>query len=328
MHNGFQAGERVLITGASGFLGTNLVEACLRCGVAVINLDQAPPRNGAHRPVWKEVAPLDGIAVSAAVADFRPTLVFHLGARTDLHGRTLDDYAENIEGVRVMIDACNAVPDIRRVIFVSSRLVCRIGYQPRGDDDYCPTTLYGESKMVGERIVREADPQYDWLIVRPTSIWGPWFGAPYRGFFDTVANGRYFHIKHRAVKKSYGYVGNTVYQLERLANTPAAVLHRRMFYLADYPPTDLREMANLIQRHTQARRIRTIPQWPLTLVARAGNLLQRAGWSEPPLTTFRLNNLTTEMVYDLAPLQDAVGPLPYSLEHGVRDTVSWMRQQS
>jgi GlcNAc-P-P-Und epimerase len=325
-HDGFRADERVLVTGASGFIGTNLVEVCVAAGVDVANLDPLPPRNEAHRSLWKRVDPLDGRAVSSAVADFRPTLVFHLGARTDLHGKTLADYAHNVQGVRTIIEACNATPSIRRVVFASSRLVCRIGYQPRGEDDYCPTTPYGKSKVVGEQIVREADHRYEWMIVRPTSIWGPWFAVPYRDFFDTVAHGRYFHIRSRAVKKSFGYVGNTVYELERLAYAPDPL--GRTFYLGDYPPTDLREMATLIQRNTKARDIRTIPLWPLKLAARAGDLLQRAGWSEPPLTSFRLNNLLTEMVYDLKPLQDAVGPLPYSLGEGVRETVSWMRRLS
>jgi nucleoside-diphosphate-sugar epimerase len=180
--------------------------------------------------------------------------------------------------------------------------------------------------MVGEKIVREAEHRYEWLIVRPTSIWGPWFAVPYRDFFDTVAHGRFFHIRGRAVKKSFGYVGNTVYELGRLAYAQAPL--GRTLYLGDYPPTDLREMATLIQSNTDARRIRTIPLWPLDLAARVGDLLQRAGWSEPPLTSFRLNNLLTEMVYDLEPLRDAVGPLPFSLDEGVRETVGWIQRMN
>jgi nucleoside-diphosphate-sugar epimerase len=324
-HQGLAARERVLVTGGSGFIGTNLIEACLGAGITVMNLDPEPPRNPKQLPLWTKVDTLDSSAVTASVDDFDPTLVFHLGARTDLHGRTTADYAQNIQGVRAIIEASNAASNIRRVIFASSRLVCRIGYQPKHDEDYCATTPYGQSKVVGEQIVRAAEHHYEWLIVRPTSIWGPWFAVPYRDFFDAVARGRYFHIKGQSIKKSFGYVGNTVYQLQRLAY--AANVAGQTIYLGDYPPTDLRIMANLIQRNTEASEVRTIPLWPLSLAARGGDLLQRGGWSEPPLTTFRLNNLLTEMVYDMHPLRDAVGSLPYSLEDGVRETVAWMRQQ-
>jgi nucleoside-diphosphate-sugar epimerase len=324
-HEGLRSGERVLVTGGSGFIGTNLVAACLRTGITTMNIDPEPPRNQTQRDIWKKIDTLDSSAVAAAVGEFGPTLVFHLGARTDLHGRTPADYAQNIQGVRAIIDACNSASEIRRVIFASSRLVCRIGYQPSRDDDYCPTTPYGQSKVIGEQIVRAADHSYEWMIVRPTSIWGPWFGVPYRDFFDSVARGRYFHVRHRAVKKSFGYVGNTVYQLERLAYASKPL--RRTIYLGDYPPTDLHEMADLIQRNTHASKIRTISLWPLQIAARTGDILQHAGWSEPPLTTFRLNNLLTEMVYDLDPLREAVGPLPYSLEDGVRETSKWIDQR-
>jgi nucleoside-diphosphate-sugar epimerase len=323
----FHPDERVLVTGGSGFIGTNLVDECLRQEICVRNIDPLPPRNDAQHALWEKLDPLNGAAVSSAVAAFDPTLVFHLGARTDLHGKSLADYALNIEGVYAIIDACNAAPSVRRVIFASSRLVCRIGYQPAGENDYCPTTPYGESKMVGEQIVRRAKHRYEWTIVRPTSIWGPWFAVPYRDFFDAVSRGRYFHISGNVVKKSFGYVGNTVHELEQLAYAPADKLQGRTLYLGDYPPTDVREMADLIQRCTAAPRIRTIPRWPLAVVAHIGDLLQRVGWSEPPLTTFRLDNLTTEMVYDLAPLHDAVGPLPFSVAEGVQETVGWIRKQ-
>jgi GlcNAc-P-P-Und epimerase len=291
-----------------------------------MSLDPEPPRNPKQRNLWKQVDTLDSRAVTATVSEFDPTLVFHLGARTDLHGKTTADYAQNIQGVRAIIDACNAAPDVRRVIFASSRLVCRIGYQPRDEEDYSATTPYGQSKVIGEQIVRASEHNYEWMIVRPTSIWGPWFAVPYRDFFDSVARGRYVHVRGRSVKKSFGYVGNTVYQLEGLGYASGPL--ERTIYLGDYPPTDLREMAAVIQRETAAQNIRTVPLWPLKLIARAGDLLQRAGWHEPPLTSFRLNNLLTEMVYDLEPLSDAVGPLPYSLEDGVSATVGWIGQQA
>ena len=320
----FRAGERVLVTGGSGFIGTNLIDACLRSDIVALNLDGEPPRNEAQRGLWRKIDPLDNAQLQAVLSEFQPTLVFHLGARTDLHGKTLEDYVANTTGVQAIIDACNATHTIRRVIFASSRLVCPIGYLPRSDVDYCPTTLYGESKVLGEKIVRRAEHGYEWMIVRPTSIWGPWFAVPYRDFFDTVTGGRYVHIKGIAVKKSFGFVGNTVYQLERLAY--ATGVAERTLYLGDYPPTDVRRMANLIRAESGGSSIRSAPRWPLAVAARVGDILQRIGWAEPPLTSFRLDNLTTEMVYDLAPLEAAVGPLPFNLSEGVRMTSNWIRQ--
>lgn len=318
---------RVAITGGSGFIGTNLVEHYVTSDVPVVNLDPAQPRNELHMAQWRKVDPLEASDVRGALDEFAPTHVFHLGARTDLHGTTLDDYAYNTRGVEVVLDACNALAGLKRVVFASSRLVCRIGYQPASDTDYCAPNAYGESKVRGEQLVRGAKTAFPWVILRPTSIWGPWFDVPYRTFFLTIAANRYVHVGRRPVRKSFGYVGNTVHQLAAVAETSSGEIDGMTVYLADSPPIDVIDMANRIQRELSSRPIRTLPRSVVKPVALVGDLLQRLGWSEPPLTSFRLDNLLTEMLYDTAPLDRLFPRLPYSLDEGIRHTVDWMRER-
>lgn len=318
---------RVLITGGSGFIGTNLVEHFLRRGDDVLNLDQIEPRNAAHSQMWRKVDLLDVAGLRAAVEAFSPEIVLHFGARTDLEGETLDDYAANVRGVENVIAALEGIRSLRRVIFASSRLVCRIGYQPRDEFDYCPSTPYGKSKAIGEQLVRSkaSHLHVPWVIVRPTSIWGPWFEIPYKAFFMSVAKGRYFHPRGRTILKSFGFVGNTVFQLQRLVDLPAETINGRTFYLADYPSIDVAKMADTIQRATNARQIMSINVGILRCAALAGDLLKLLGWRNPPLTSFRLVNLLTPMTYDLEPLRALVGDLPYTMEEGVRITAEWLR---
>jgi nucleoside-diphosphate-sugar epimerase len=318
---------RVAITGGSGFIGTNLVEHYARSDVPVVNLDPVQPRNDQHLAYWHRVDPLDANDVTTTLGEFAPTHVFHLGARTDLHGTTLDDYALNTRGVEVVLDACNRLIGLTRVVFASSRLVCRIGYQPTSDTDYCAPNAYGESKVRGEQIVRSAKTTFPWIILRPTSIWGPWFDIPYRTFFLTIAANRYIHVGRRPVRKSFGYVGNTVQQLAAVAGASGGRVDGTTMYLADYPPIDVMDMANRIQRELGSRPIHTLPRSLVKPVALVGDLLQRLGWTEPPLTSFRLDNLLTEMIYDTAPLERIVPQLRYSLDEGIRGTVDWMRKQ-
>jgi nucleoside-diphosphate-sugar epimerase len=318
---------RVAITGGSGFIGTNLVEHYVASNIPVVNLDPVQPRNELHRGYWNKVDPLDADEMRKALGEFAPTHVFHLGARTDLHGTTLDDYAYNIRGVEVVLDACNELVGLKRVVFASSRLVCRIGYQPTSDTDYCAPNAYGESKVRGEQIVRSANITFPWVILRPTSIWGPWFDIPYRTFFLTIAANRYIHVGHRPVRKSFGYVGNSVQQLAAAAAASSDELDGTTTYLADSPPIEVMDMANRIQLELGSRPIRTLPRSVLKPVALVGDLAQRLGWAEPPLTSFRLENLLTEMIYDTALLDRLVPQLRYSLDEGIRHTVDWMREQ-
>ena len=105
---------------------------------------------------------------------------------------------------------------------------------------------------------------------------------------------------------------------------PSNLVDRKTFYLADYPPIDLTAMANEIQVALKARRIKSINIYILKLAAKFGDLLKFIGWPNPPLTSFRLNNLVTPMVYDLDPLSQISGSLPYSLNQGIKNTVCWL----
>lgn len=318
---------RVLVTGGSGFIGTNLCDALLRDGVSFKNIDAVPPRNPAHHSFWQAIDICDAPALGAAVAEFSPEIIFHLAARTDLNGSAVGDYPANVTGVENIITAANAVPGLRRVLFASSRLVCKIGYAPTSEIDYCPTTPYGESKVLGEGIVRHlaCNAAWNWAIFRPTSIWGPWFGVPYKLFFDAVARGRYVHPKGAQISKSFGYVENSVQQLRALGAVPSAAIQGKTFYLADYPAIDVASMAEQIRQCAGAPPVRQVSMGLLTLAAASGDLAKRLGWKEPPLTSFRLANLVTNMVHDLVPLQQIVGPLTFDMPEGVRRTVAWMR---
>ena len=313
---------RVLVTGGSGFIGTNLVSAYRSAGTVVTNFDTEAPRNDADRDLWVRADLTRYDELAAALHAFAPTHVFHLGARTDLDGEGVDDYDANVHGVTNVLRAVRSAPvPVARTIVASSRLVCRLGYQPKSDDDYCPTTAYGASKVQTERLVRAAT-DLPWVLVRPTSIWGPWFGVPYRDFFLNVARGRYVHPAGRRIEKSFGFVGNTTWQLHRLMTAPAADVLGRTLYLGDDPPIEVLDLARCISA-TVGIGATDGPALALKSAA-AGDVAERVG-VRAPLTSFRLNNLLTPMVFDLDPLMRIAGPLPYNEPAGVEATVTWMR---
>lgn len=322
-------GQRVVVTGGSGFIGTNLVQALLDDGIEVINFDTLSPRNPAHAKWWRQVSLEDAATLQKELVAFNPTHIYHMGARTDLLSDQLGEYGANTSGLVNLIDACKQLPQLRRVIYASSRLVCKIGYQPKSETDYCPTTAYGESKVEGEKIVRaRVGDAHVWTIVRPTSIWGPWFDIPYRTFFDTVRAGRYFHPGGVQVRKSFGFVGNSVHQLRRIMNAPADEVNRRTFYIGDYDAIDVYAFAQTISREFGSGAIKTLPLSLLKLMALAGDTLQKLGYKNPPLTSFRLDNLCTNMLHDFGDLPAVTGPLPFSAEQGVKQTVGWMQRRA
>jgi nucleoside-diphosphate-sugar epimerase len=316
---------RVLVTGGSGFIGTNVVEGFMRRGDTVLNIDIAAPRNDAHRDVYRKVDIMDPPSLEKVFGEFRPEVVLHLAARADLESRKgLKHFAPNIAGVRNIIDAVHVVGGVQRTIFVSTRLVFDLDYRPLHETDYHPSTLYGVSKAKGEDIVRAASDDLGvWTIVRPTGIWGPWFGG-YRSFFELIARGRYVHPSDRPVYKSYGYVENVVYQLERLTDAQEDLVNGKTFFLADYRPVVVADWASQIAEAFGSRPIRTVPVSLLRIPAAVGDFLGNFGYSFP-MTSFRLNNMTNDMIFDISATEAVVGPLPFSLEEGTARTIEWLR---
>lgn len=105
-----------------------------------------------------------------------------MAARTDLNGTSIQDYKANTDGVKSVIEAASVSSSLKHVIFAPSMLVCPLGYHPDGDEDYCPNTVYGESKVVEQLVRSLATGLLMWTIVRPTSLWGPWFDIHYKNF--------------------------------------------------------------------------------------------------------------------------------------------------
>lgn len=319
--------KKILITGGSGFVGTNLVEHYINSGWDVFNLDIYHPRNNAHLPHWNKIDLLNRPAIFHALKDFSPSIILHFGARTDLDERVnLGGYAANIEGTLNLIDAIRETTSVQKVIFASSQLVCRLGYRPTSDDDYAPSTLYGLSKIWMERIIRTANLDQTWTIVRPTSFWGPWFGIPYRNFFDVVRKGLFIHPADTVVLKQWGYIENAVYQVQQLLDADREQAHGKTFYLADHQPFDLHKFANAVSKAFGKGPVRTVPLGLLQFAAKSGDFLQKLGWSSPPLTSFRLHNIVTEETQDLSPIESIAGTLPFDYHQGIQSTIAWMQE--
>jgi nucleoside-diphosphate-sugar epimerase len=320
---------RILVTGGSGFIGTNLINKLAGGGHEIVSVDLCEPRLETHLPLWREMSLLDADSLSQLVAEFQPDYVVHAAARTDLRGKSAEDYAANTTGTLNLITAMDAAASLKRVIFVSTMLVCRNGYSPASDIEYCPDSMYGRSKVEMEELVRMRMglAAREYVIVRPTSIWGPWFGEPYLQFFLAIRRGLYFHPGWDRVSKQFGYVGNVVDQIETLLTADAAKCSGSVFYLGDYAAYTVRDWAELIQTEFGTKRIRTMPVTILRTIAAIGDALLHMGWNRVPLTSFRLSNMLKSNFLDSENTAKVCGPLKHSIADGVRETVAWIRMQ-
>lgn len=315
--------SRYLVTGGSGFIGTNLIDSLLSDGHQILNLDRSKPLKEEHATLWKQVDILDFSTLDSSIRKFDPEVIVHLGAVVDLNGKTLEYYNANIEGTQNIITIAQNLPSLKRVIYTSSMYVCRPGYIPRDYSDYSPHTVYGESKVEGELLVKKIQGQkYTWTIIRPTSIWGSWFGVPYVDFFNVVYQGRYFDFGNTCTK-TYGYIENTVFQIRKLIDSTD--VHGRTFYLGDYPPIQISEWANEISIELGNGPIKKIPYFIMKAAALTGDVLA-AVKVKFPITSFRLSNMTTNNILPLDDLYAVTGPTPVKRIDGVKRTIHWLQR--
>lgn len=318
--------ERILVTGGSGFIGTNIVEFYRDRGVGALeNFDIRRPRNEAHLEHWRDVNICDASKLDDAIARLEPTAVIHMAARADLIGKTVEDYPDNTIGVQNLIFALRRRSNRPKLLVASSRLVCDIRHRPSSELDYCAPNAYGESKVHTEIITRrDCGNSIPWILVRPTGIWGPWFDVPYRNFFEAVRRGFYLHPRGFPTLKSYGFVGNTVCQIDRLLYADFAAAQGRALYLCD-PAVQILQWAKIIAAKSGGRMPHEVPYALLWLGAKIGDRLAAMGVRHPPLTSFRLDNLITDMNIDYMLAQSVVGPAPFSIEDGTDITCDWLK---
>ena len=105
-------------------------------------------------------------------------------------------------------------------------------------------------------------------------------------------------------------------------------ISQQTFYLGDYPQHSIQEWADLIITEMgKPRKAAVFPIFILRFLAKIGDAFKLIGWHDPPLTSFRLNNMLTGGHYPIEKTQDLVGELPFNLKNGVRFTLLWMKEK-
>ncbi|MEU6575959.1 UDP-glucose 4-epimerase GalE [Streptomyces sp. NPDC046805] len=154
-----------LITGGAGYIGAHVVRAMTEAGEQAVVYDDLS--TGIAERVPDEVplvvgSTLDGERVARALAEHDVTGVVHLAAKKQVGesvDRPLHYYRENVEGLRVLLEAVTAA-EVPSFVFSSSAAVygmpdaARHGDRVTEETPCAPLSPYGETKLAGEWLVR------------------------------------------------------------------------------------------------------------------------------------------------------------------------------
>ena len=154
---------RIAITGARGQLGRTLCRRLADYDVLATDIEEMDIR--------------DPSAVDSILGEFRPEVTIHCAAMTDVDKCETEKelaFALNAEGTANVARACAAKGS--RLITISTDYIFsgELGRPYNEDDEPGPRTVYGASKLEGERLVRKLCP--DHVILRVAWLYGP--GGP------------------------------------------------------------------------------------------------------------------------------------------------------
>jgi nucleoside-diphosphate-sugar epimerase len=164
---------KALVTGATGFVGSHLVEVLLQNGVEVTALARSPDKAAALTALGVRVVPGDlhnHEALQQAVRD--QSVIYHVAGVVAARGES-EFLRANRDGTRNLVQAAEA-NSAARFILVSS--LAAGGPSPRGlplqgNESPRPVTAYGRSKLEAERVVQSS--RLSWSIIRPPMVYGP-----------------------------------------------------------------------------------------------------------------------------------------------------------
>ncbi|MEN9934306.1 MAG: hypothetical protein RLZZ387_885 [Chloroflexota bacterium] len=323
--------DRTLVTGATGFLGQNLVRALRDQGREVRALVRRPAGDPAARELAEagvEVVHgdvLDADALRAALRDV--TTVFHLAGRLLVAGVPDSAYEElHVGGTRALLLACAEAGTMRAIVHCSTTGVLGpTGPRPADEDaPMRPGNIYERTKADGERLALELGCAHGLpvSVARPALVYGPgdmhllgWFRVIRRGLYRVIGDGA--SLLHPV------YIDDLVAGLLRCAECPTAV--GRVYHLVGDGAVPVRDLAASIAAAQGTRLPRQ--HLPLPVAHGVAALLEALPGVPPsrlPLTRGRVRFMTESRAYSGERAQRELGFSPRTdLAAGLGQTVRW-----
>ncbi|MBF6428269.1 NAD-dependent epimerase/dehydratase family protein [Nocardia cyriacigeorgica] len=333
---------KVLVTGASGFLGGALVRRLVREGGYEVTILARPSSN------LGELAELDGVRVVTGdltdeVSLRRATegidVVFHSAARVDERGTRRQFWAENVRATEFLLDSARR-HGASRFVFISSpsALMDRDGGDQLDVDESLPyprryLNRYSETKAAAERAVLAADaPGFRTCALRPRAIWGAGdLSGPIVRLLGRTAAGALPDLSFgRTVYASLCHVDNIVDACVKAATADGAALGGKAYFIADAERTDVWGfLAAVATDLGYAPPSRT----PNPRVVRAAVAVIETIWLLPPIATrwspplsrYVVALLTRSATYDTAAAARDLGYRPViDRDTGLASFLSWL----
>jgi nucleoside-diphosphate-sugar epimerase len=321
----------ILVTGATGFLGSALVTELIR---------QKQPVRILARDEQKARAQF-GDAVTIIVGDINDeepvrravdgaSIIYHLVGRL-YHPSTPPElyYRTHVEGTRILLNACKGQSQVQRIVHCSTTGVHgETGKTPAAEDaPFAPTNPYEVTKLEAELLALRAwqEQGLPVSVARPGLVYGPG-DLHLLGFFSSIQKGLFRVIDGGKALLHPIYIDDMTAAFLLCAERPQAIGHS--YNLAGDHPVTMRELATAIA-HSLDKELPggSIPLWLANIASDIFALTPGIRGEKAPLTRSRVKFLTHSRVYDNSRAKIELGFSPgVQLEEGMKRTAAWYRK--
>lgn len=320
------AGDPILVTGASGFIGGALTRALVAEGSSVRALVRSDASAAAvaalgAEPVRGDLA--DPAAIRVAADGSR--LAFHAAALPAEWGTRAEFDAANVMGTANVLGACEAA-GVRRFVHVGTEaahfamkpLVRIDESEPLRPDS---PVLYSATKARAEQlVVRAKKPTFETVVVRPRLVWGPGDVTVLPGIAAAVEGGRFTWVGGGEHLTSTAHIDNVVHGLRLAAEYGRS---GEAYFITDGEPVVFRDfITRLLATRGVTPPDRNIPRGVAHAAATASETLWRMLPlpGTPPITRMAYFLTANEVTIDITKARSELGYEPViTVERGLEE---------
>jgi len=232
----------ILVTGGSGFIGTNLVADLLKQSHTVTIYDKQKSETYPDRCIVADIRDKEQLSRSMDGID----AVYHLAAehRDDVHPTSLY-YDVNVGGAENVVYALKK-NNVHWLIFTSTVAVYGLNSGTANEDSPVkPFNDYGKSKYKAETIYNEwadFDRTHCLVTIRPTAIFGEKNRGNVYNLLHQLSSGKFMMVGKGTNRKSMGYVRNLSSFLTTLIEASPG---KHVYNYADKPDLSMNELIQI-----------------------------------------------------------------------------------
>lgn len=328
--------KKIFITGASGFVGSHLVEEAKRKGYEIhAAVRKTSKIDDIKHFVDEFVFPdMDNVdELKCLFQEEKYSYIIHAAAMTKAK-RESDMLRVNVGYTENILTAAQAVSDtLERIVYVSSLAAIgpiefnRATLITEGSP-YNPVTVYGRSKKASEEMIKTKFTSSPISVLRPTAVYGPRERDLFI-LFDTLNKGLDPYIGAKPQKLSFVYVKDLVESIFNACTQPQKGL--QFYNITDGQVYSRYAMADVFKNTFNRKSFRLhIPYSIVAFIAKVSQSLYTRSEKTPVLYPERLGELTAEnWGCDISKAKEDLAFEPkYDLSSGLKETLLWYKSNN